>query len=111
LKLENDDERAGLRVLRRAIEEPLRRIVENAGLEGSVVVDQVRAGKGAFGFNAATGEYGDLMEAGVIDPTKVVRLALENAASVTALLLTTRAMVAKRRSGKHHPLPEHERDY
>ena len=88
------EQAAGVSIIRRAIEEPLRRISENAGVEGSIVVDRVKAGKGAFGFNAATEVYEDLIKAGVIDPTKVVRSALQNAASVAALLLTTEAMIA-----------------
>jgi chaperonin GroEL len=99
----SDDQRAGVSIVRRAIEAPLRRIAENAGHEGSVVVERVRNEKGAFGFNAATEEYGDLIKAGVIDPTKVVRCALQNAASVAGLLLTTEAMIAdkpeKKRGG------------
>ncbi|MDW8246037.1 MAG: chaperonin GroEL [Sandaracinaceae bacterium] len=90
-----EDEKVGVRIVRRAIEEPLRQIAENAGYEGSVVVDKVRNGKDGFGFNAATETFEDLMEAGVIDPTKVVRAALTNAASVASLLLTTEAMVAE----------------
>jgi chaperonin GroEL len=90
----SDDQRAGVAIVRRAIEAPLRRISENAGHEGSVVVERVRNEKGAYGFNAATEEYGDLIKAGVIDPTKVVRCALQNAASVAGLLLTTEAMIA-----------------
>jgi chaperonin GroEL len=82
--------------VRRAIEEPLRRIAENAGVEGSIVVDKVKHGKGAFGFNAASETYEDLLKAGVIDPTKVVRSALQNASSVASLLLTTEAMVAEK---------------
>jgi chaperonin GroEL len=92
----SDEQRAGVSILRRAVEEPLRWISENAGVEGSIVVDKVRGGKGAFGFNAATETYEDLMKAGVIDPTKVVRTALQNAASVASLLLTTEAMVAEK---------------
>jgi chaperonin GroEL len=90
------DQRPGVAIVRRAIEEPLRWISENAGVEGSIVVDRVRHGKGAFGFNAATEVYEDLIEAGVIDPTKVVRSALQNAASVAGLLLTTEAMIAEK---------------
>jgi chaperonin GroEL len=90
----NEEQKAGIRILRRAIEEPLRWIAENAGVEGSIVVDKVRAGKGNFGFNAASEVYEDLIGAGVLDPTKVVRTALQNAASVASLLLTTEAMVA-----------------
>jgi chaperonin GroEL len=91
----DDEQRAGVRLVRKALEYPLRRIAENAGVEGSIVVDKVRNGKGSFGFNAQSEEYGDLMKEGVIDPTKVVRIALQNAASVASLLLTTEAMVAE----------------
>ena len=90
----SDDQQAGVSIVRRAIESPLRRIAENAGHEGSVVVERVRNEKGGYGFNAASEEYGDLIKAGVIDPTKVVRCALQNAASVAGLLLTTEAMIA-----------------
>jgi chaperonin GroEL len=90
------EQKAGVDIVRRALEEPLRRISENAGIEGSIVVDKVKQGKGGFGFNAATEQYEDLMKAGVIDPTKVVRTALQNAASVASLLLTTEAMIAER---------------
>jgi chaperonin GroEL len=81
--------------VRRAIEEPMRQIVANAGDEPSVVVNKVVEGKGNFGFNAQTAQYGDLVEMGVVDPTKVTRFALQNAASVASLLLTTEAMVAE----------------
>jgi chaperonin GroEL len=91
---ENDEQRAGVNIIRRAVEEPLRRIAENAGIDGSIVVDKVKNAKGAQGFNARTEVYEDLLKAGVIDPTKVVRTAIQNAASVAALLLTTEAMVA-----------------
>src|SRR6187455_3206879 len=90
----NEDQTVGIRLLARAIEEPLRQIVENAGEDAAVVLNAVRAGKGAFGYNAANGEYGDMLEAGILDPTKVTRLALQNAASVAGLLLTTEVMVA-----------------
>jgi len=90
-----DEQRVGVNILIRAIEEPLRQIAGNAGFEGSIVVNEVRKGKGAFGFNAATETYEDLIEAGVIDPTKVVRTALQNAASVAGLMLTTEALVAE----------------
>jgi chaperonin GroEL len=96
------EQAAGVSIIRRALEEPLRRIAENAGVEGSIVVDKVKAGSGAFGFNAATEVYEDLMKAGVIDPTKVVRSALQNAASVASLLLTTEAMVAEKPEEKEH---------
>jgi len=90
------DEKMGVNIIKRALEEPLRQIANNAGFEGSVVVQKVRDGKGAFGFNAETGVYEDLIEAGIIDPTKVTRYALQNAASVAGLLLTTEAMVAEK---------------
>jgi len=92
----SDEERFGVNIIRRAIEEPLRWISKNAGAEGSIVLDRVKNGKGAFGFNAAKEEYEDLLKAGIIDPTKVVRTALLNAASVAGLLLTTEAMVAEK---------------
>ncbi len=95
LKGDNEDQDVGINILRRAIEEPLRQIVANAGQDASVVLNDVAAGKGNYGFNAATGEYGDLVELGIIDPTKVTRLALQNASSVAGLLLTTEAMVAE----------------
>ena len=88
------DQKLGVKVVMRAIEEPLRQIVNNAGHEGSVVIDKVKKGEGAFGFNAETNTYEDLIEAGVIDPTKVVRFALQNAGSVASLMLTTEAMIA-----------------
>ena len=94
LKGENDDETTGIQIVKRAIEEPLRQIVENAGQEGSVVVNKVKEGKGAFGYNARTDVYEDLFKAGIIDPTKVARVALENAASVASMLLTTECVVA-----------------
>ena len=95
LEGDNEDQNAGIRILRRAVEEPLRQIVSNAGEEASVILNKVAAGKGNYGFNAATGEYGDMVEQGIIDPTKVTRLALQNASSVSGLLLTTEAMVAE----------------
>ncbi|WP_370275656.1 chaperonin GroEL [Hyphomonas atlantica] len=92
----NDDEQAGIDIVRKALEAPVRQIAENAGVEGSVVVDQIRRGKGkGFGFNAQTEEYGDLVGMGVIDPVKVVRSALQNAASVAGLLITTEASIAE----------------
>jgi chaperonin GroEL len=94
--LDEDDQKAGVRIVRRAAEEPLRWIAQNAGIDGAIVVDKVKSAKGANGFNAATETYEDLMAAGVIDPTKVVRCALQNAASVASLLLTTEAMVAEK---------------
>jgi chaperonin GroEL len=96
-KLQGDDEeRVGVQIVRRAVEDPLRWIAQNAGWEGSVVLDKVRQNKGAFGFNAATEEFEDLLKAGIIDPTKVVRTALQNAASVAGLLLTTEAVVSEK---------------
>ena len=91
-----DDEKFGVQIIRRALEEPLRQIVGNGGLEGSVIVNKVKEGSGSNGFNAATGIYEDLLAAGVIDPAKVSRTALQNAASVASLMLTTEAMVAER---------------
>jgi chaperonin GroEL len=91
---DNDDQNVGISILKRAIEEPLRQIVRNAGGDASVVLNAVAEGKGNYGYNAATGEYGDMIEAGILDPTKVTRYALQNAASVSGLLLTTEAMVA-----------------
>jgi chaperonin GroEL len=90
------EQRVGVNIIRRAIEEPLRQISANAGVEGSIVVDKVKNGTGAFGYNARTDEYGDLLAQGVIDPTKVVRYALQNAASVAGLMLTTEALIAER---------------
>ena len=95
LKGDNHDQEAGIKIVLRALEEPLRAIAANAGDEPSVVVDKVQSGKGNFGYNAATGDYGDLVEIGVIDPTKVTRTALQNAASVAGLILTTDATVAE----------------
>jgi chaperonin GroEL len=96
-KLKLSEEQAfGVSIVRRALEEPIRQIATNAGVDGSIVVSKVKESQGSFGFNAQTLEYGDLVKAGVIDPTKVVRTALQNAASVAALLLTTEAMIAER---------------
>src|SRR5712671_761295 len=95
-KLGDGDEKVGVQIVRRAIEEPLRRIVGNAGLEPSIVLQKVQEGKGAFGYNARSDKYEDLVQAGVIDPTKVSRTALQNAASVAGLLLTTEALVAEK---------------
>jgi len=95
LKGANDDQTVGIKILQRAIQEPLRMIVKNAGEEASVVLNKVAEGKDAFGYNAANGTYGDLLELGIIDPAKVTRLALQNSASVAGLLLTTEAMVAE----------------
>jgi chaperonin GroEL len=95
LQGENDDQTAGIRIVLRALEEPLRQIAANSGEDASVVLNRVSEGSGAFGYNAATGRYGDLVEMGVIDPTKVTRNALQNAASVAGLILTTDCMVAE----------------
>ncbi len=100
-----EDERVGVQIVRRAMEEPARRIAANAGHDGSVVLEKIRAGKGAYGFNAQTEEFEDLMKAGIIDPTKVVRTALQNAASVAGLLLTTEALVAEKPEEKKTPTP------
>jgi chaperonin GroEL len=99
------DQKLGVKVIMRAIEEPLRQIANNAGLEGSVVIDKVKAGKDAFGYNAASDTYEDLLKAGVIDPTKVVRLALQNAGSVASLMLTTQAMVTEKPEEKADAMP------
>ena len=94
LKGENEDETTGIHIVARAIEEPLRQIAENAGVEGSVIIQKIREGKGDFGYNARTEEYVNMFEAGVIDPTKVARVALENAASVAGMFLTTECAIA-----------------
>jgi chaperonin GroEL len=101
----SDDEKVGVQIVRRAIEEPLRWIAQNAGWEGAVVLEKVRNGKGAYGFNAASEEFEDLMKAGVIDPTKVVRSALQNAASVAGLLLTAEALIADKPKHEGMSLP------
>jgi len=103
LKGANDDETTGIRMVMRAIEEPLRQIVNNAGLEGAVVVQKVREGKGNFGYNARADKYEDLMAAGVIDPTKVSRVALENAASIAGMILTTECIVVDEK--EENPAP------
>ena len=95
-----DEQRFGVPIVRRALEEPLRQIAENAGEDGPVIVEKVREGRGPFGYNAQTNKYGDLTAQGVIDPTKVVRCALQNAASVAGLLLTTEAVVVERPTKK-----------
>jgi chaperonin GroEL len=95
LKGANDDQGVGINILRRALEEPLRQIVINAGEDGAVVLNKVAEGKGNYGYNAQTDEFGDLVAMGIIDPTKVARCALQNAASVAGLLLTTEAMVTE----------------
>jgi len=106
------EEKMGVNIIRRALEEPMRQIANNAGFEGSVVVQKVAEGKGNFGFNAESGKYEDLLEAGIIDPTKVARFALQNAASVAGLLLTTEAMVAekpeKKKASAMPPMPSED---
>ncbi|MBK7867291.1 MAG: chaperonin GroEL [Ignavibacteriales bacterium] len=104
LKGENEDQTTGIDIVRRSLEEPLKQIVFNAGLEGSVVSNNVKAGTGSYGFNAATEVYEDLIKAGVIDPTKVSRTALENAASVSGLLLTTEAVVYEKKEKESGPM-------
>jgi chaperonin GroEL len=95
LKGDNHDQTIGVDIARRALEEPIRQIVNNAGDEASVVTNNVEEGKGNYGYNAASGEYGDMIEMGILDPTKVTRFALQNAASVAGLLITTEAMIAE----------------
>ncbi|HQY50919.1 MAG TPA: chaperonin GroEL, partial [Ignavibacteria bacterium] len=104
LKGDNHDITTGIAIVKRAIEEPIRQIVNNAGLEGSVVINKVKEGKDNFGFNAATEEYEDLVKSGVIDPTKVTRIALENAASVAGLLLMTEATIVDRPEKDKSPM-------
>ena len=96
VKTDNEDQKIGVEIIRRSVEEPIRLIVENAGLEGSVVVNKIKEGKDDFGFNAQSEKYENLIQAGVIDPTKVARIALENAASVAGLLLTTEATIVEK---------------
>ena len=101
----NEDEATGVQIIRRSLEEPLRQIVTNAGIEGSVVVNKVKEGTGDFGFNARTEEYENLIAAGVIDPTKVTRIALENAASIAGMLLTTECVIADKPEPKSSAAP------
>jgi chaperonin GroEL len=105
LKGDNHDQDVGMDIARRSMQEPLRQIVANAGGEGSVVYQKVLEGKGNFGYNAATGEYGDMVEMGILDPTKVTRTALQNAASIAGLMITTEAMVAEVPEEKPAPMP------
>ncbi len=100
MKVDNEDEKVGVEIIRRALEEPLRQIVENAGLDGSVIVDKVKVGKDDFGFNARTETYENLLSTGVIDPAKVTRIALENAASIAGMLLTTECVLAEIKEDK-----------
>jgi len=102
-KGDNDDETTGILIVKRAIEEPLRQIVENAGLEGSVIVQKVKEGKGDYGYNAQNNKYENLYQSGVIDPTKVTRVALENAASIAGMLLTTECVITEKK--EEHPAP------
>jgi len=106
LKGDNEDENTGIQIIRRAIEEPLRQICENAGIEGSIVVQKVKEGKGDFGYNARTGNFENLIKAGVIDPTKVGRVALENAASIAAMLLTTECVLADDQEDEKGGMPQ-----
>jgi chaperonin GroEL len=107
----SEDEKVGVRIVQKSLEEPLRWIAENAGSDGSVVLDKVKNGKGAFGFNAASEEFEDLVKAGIVDPTKVVRTALQNAASVAGLLITTEAMIAEKpEKKKDAPAMPHDHD-
>ena len=111
LKGANEDEATGIQIVKRAIEEPLRQIVINSGIEGSIVVQKIKEGKGDFGFNARTEVYENLFKAGVIDPTKVTRVALENAASIAAMLLTTECVIADKpkpeaAAGHSHGAPD-----
>ena len=107
LKGINEDQQAGIDIIKKAIQSPLRQICENAGVEGSVVVNKVREGKGDFGYNAREGKYENLLAAGVIDPAKVARVALENAASIAAMLLTTEAVIVEKpkAESEHPPMP------
>jgi chaperonin GroEL len=98
----NEDQTVGIRILSRSIEEPLRQIVDNAGEDAAVILNKIKEGKGTYGYNAASGEFGDLIEQGILDPTKVTRLALQNAASVSGLLLTTEVMVAEAPKDEEH---------
>jgi len=113
----DDEERAGVNIVRKVLEEPLREIASNAGWDGSIVVEKVKEGKDSYGFDAAKLEYVDMVEEGIIDPTKVARIALQNAASVASLLLTTEALVAEKPKKKDdfgpgmHGHPGMDEDY
>ncbi len=106
LKGENEDQETGIAIIRRSLEEPLRQIVANAGLEGSVIVQKVKEGKADYGFNARTEKYENLFQSGVIDPTKVARVALENASSIAGMLLTTECILAEHKEDKPAPMPQ-----
>ncbi len=103
VKGDNDDECTGIAIIKRAIEEPMRQIVANAGLEGAVVIQKVKEGTGDYGYNARTGEYEHLFQTGVIDPAKVTRVALENAASIAGMFLTTECVIADKK--EENPAP------
>ncbi|MDE2795137.1 MAG: chaperonin GroEL, partial [Gemmatimonadota bacterium] len=105
LDFDREDEQVGANILRRALESPIRQIAENSGAEASIVVAKVREGEGGYGYNAQTDGYENLVKAGVIDPTKVVRSALQNAASIASLLLTTEAVVVERPEDEKPPMP------
>ena len=104
LKADNDDEQTGIEIIKRAIEEPLRQIVANAGKEGAVVVQKIREGKADFGYNARTDKYENFFEAGIVDPVKVARIALENAASIAGMFLTTECVVVEKK--EENPAPQ-----
>jgi chaperonin GroEL len=101
---DNDDEATGVEIVKRAIEEPLRQIVANAGKEGAVIVQKVREGKGDYGYNARTDTYENLLSAGVVDPAKVTRVALENAASIAGMFLTTECVITEKK--EENPAPQ-----
>ena len=105
MKGDNEDETTGIDIVIRALEEPMRQIVENAGMEGSVIVNKVKEGKGDYGFNAATEVYENLFKSGVIDPMKVTRVALENAASIASMLLTTECVLTEHVDENAPPAP------
>ncbi len=108
----NDEEKIGVRIIERAVQEPVRWIAKNAGADGSVILDKVKNGNEAFGFNASTEQFEDLIKAGIVDPTKVVRCALQNAASVAGLLITTEVMIAEKPEKKKDAAPHmHPEDY
>lgn len=103
VKGENDDETTGIAIIKRAIEEPLRQIVANAGLEGAVIIQKIKESEGDYGYNARTGNYENLFATGVIDPAKVTRVALENAASIAGMFLTTECVIAEKK--EENPAP------
>jgi chaperonin GroEL len=114
VKLEKElegDEKVGVQLLRKAIEAPARQLAENAGFEGAVIVEQLKKEKDAIGFDVATGEFRDMVEAGIIDPTKVARSALQNAASIAGMLLTTEALVAEIKEEKRDMMPSPPPEY